>query len=305
MEKLHDRLSRAFTLIELLVVVAIIAMLAGLILPAVASATRTAKDLQSAANLRQQGALFATYTLDFAGYHPAAVDPVVPANQDADLGNSSDVWLWMGRGYREVLGGYADGNYQAGERTEAGYAAGQRNIGQDNDRGHIFRAPLDDASVYDATSYAYALCFYYRPEQIDRIPETPEGSRWAHQISDPAVTLWPFIEPDLGAPYLDAETGLPRFAFGTRAHEVRFPASKILAGEWGSYKVPSRENPSNSLGWWVLDGERNFLFPDGHVAAHVPTDIRRSNDGIRNPNFTLGGVRGFDIGGVDPDDATP
>ena len=62
--------ARAFTLIELLVVMAIIAILAALLLPAVATVRDAAKSTDCASRLRQMGIAFGAYVSDWEGRLP-------------------------------------------------------------------------------------------------------------------------------------------------------------------------------------------------------------------------------------------
>ena len=61
---------RAFTLIELLVVISIIALLVGILLPALSSARRTAREAQCMANMRQNGIARQAYAGDWKNSVP-------------------------------------------------------------------------------------------------------------------------------------------------------------------------------------------------------------------------------------------
>ncbi|MCC6820015.1 MAG: DUF1559 domain-containing protein [Verrucomicrobia subdivision 3 bacterium] len=93
-----------FTLVELLVVIAIIAVLAGLLLPALASAKAKSRSAQCLGNLRQWGLAFHMYADDHNDFLPRRGQGVQPLFQI----DRSDDWFnalppYLGRPSFEVL----------------------------------------------------------------------------------------------------------------------------------------------------------------------------------------------------------
>jgi prepilin-type N-terminal cleavage/methylation domain-containing protein len=106
-----------FSLVELLVAIAIIAILAGILLPVLGQARERARKIQCVSNLRQQGVACSLYLGDNADHFP---------NVSNDVGVTYYSWGWPGgnRGHHhqsvaESLRGqeWAGGNERSGNRA--------------------------------------------------------------------------------------------------------------------------------------------------------------------------------------------
>lgn len=101
--KTHQR--SAFTLIELLVVIAIVALLVGILLPSLASARQTAKQLAELSAARQLGLGYAMFTQD----HRDNMFLVYDRTPDEDVFNDRGTLLYDADTGREVIGNGTSG----------------------------------------------------------------------------------------------------------------------------------------------------------------------------------------------------
>ncbi len=90
-------MKRKFTLIELLIVIAIIAILASMLLPALNHARDKAKMSSCSSNLRQIGLGIITYAADFKDYLPYSTLSATPDNSRLTYNRFTKKWDNLGR----------------------------------------------------------------------------------------------------------------------------------------------------------------------------------------------------------------
>ncbi len=168
---------RAFTLIELLVVIAIIALLVGLLLPALAKAQRNAKSLKDATQIRQIHAAFLGFANDAKGKLPT---PGLIHRNMADLdGTGTGTVFVPGMGPEDVTKNHSAPLYSA--------CIAQNLFGADILIGPTEVNPVIvedknyDFSAYDPTNITQDTGFWDPDFKVDIDQETGEAnSSYSH-----------------------------------------------------------------------------------------------------------------------------
>src|SRR5436190_2239992 len=89
-----------FTLVELLVVIGVIALLIGMLLPALNKARGAARATQCLSNLRQMGTAWTMYLSDSKGRLPESVWSSAPAGADLDTFVWNNFWFGLLNRYK-------------------------------------------------------------------------------------------------------------------------------------------------------------------------------------------------------------
>jgi len=254
-----------FTLIELLVVIATVALLLGLLLPALAGARMQAMAVKGGANLQQIGVALTSY----AEQHDRTLPQMrlMPNGDEAD-GPTSEMFTWLYAGRRSAARVYRAHEIGADRKPLNGYLG---DYGPD-DEVEVMRDPLDNgtrdkallslartdddegrATLYRLLGTSYLL----NDHGLDRVP-------------CPFVDIFPTLIPSEGG----------------RMPMVATPSRTWLAAHATIYNYD--DGGDQRMRWAPVSGDRgeraSMVFNDGHVKTlvEVPAGLENST-----PDYTF------------------
>lgn len=234
-----------FTLIELLIVIGIIAILGGLLLPALAQAKAKARRIQCQSNLRQIGIGVMLYADDANNRMPVAAPQELGGPQG--IVSDSDPWLPA-----RMFGG----SLPAGQRPLNSYLQNERVFDSPCDRGE----PLwwFDTADYQAKATCYELygSSYFYASGYNRMGGVAAPMGTAKFVG---------VESSFG----DFAACPLRLGESLTASYYRLPSKKVVVGS-----IPIARTMSGVVAlspraqWYKPDSDRlwaNAVFLDGHV----------------------------------------
>ncbi len=229
------RRKKSFTLIELLIVIAIIAILAALLMPALSNAKKTAKTVQCKSNMKQFGVLCAQYCLDNSDFTPPNLD----SGRKFHDGNGTQDYAWFE--YLNDIISPSEGNFTEStgsvlKKNSVHHLMMSKSIGENAGRpAAIFACP--EALAINSAEYKY--CYIANATNDYRHAQ----DRFCNAFMN--TNLWTKI----------------------KLSGIRFPSRLAAFGEGSESPTTRNQFHLSNINYYRFSHKRqmNVTYADGHV----------------------------------------
>lgn len=239
-----------FTLIELLIVVAIIGILFALLLPALAGAKETAKQVACLSNQKQIGMLMSLYRADYRGNSPAACSTI-----DSE---STYFWSKFIDGLPAGSAGQVDDDYFSGN------AYG---------KGGVFRCPKNKYSTTSKNVYGF----------YDTVRNNSEDIKFIKEFRPNSNTK--FVYYKLTSMPMPANFLMIGCSLASNLPSKSFQWEGTYKFRRESVRNNGPGNTNHGL-WMVHFNQANGMFADGHAEIMTMGKLFKTRNGFKTDTDT-------------------
>jgi prepilin-type N-terminal cleavage/methylation domain-containing protein/prepilin-type processing-associated H-X9-DG protein len=271
--------ARGFTLIELLVVISIIALLVGILLPALGAARRTAQGVACLSNIRQLGVALGVHVSENDGKLPTfkPVSPATTPGQQSDAQWAKDFSKSMGVDWEQEA--LAIAASRDGTLGPSGFD-GWKCPSDDDDQPSIYAPNYPNLVAYETLRGVYSP-IKRRPMTIGTVRNPSSVMIFTEQNEAAESTTWAAFGKSGGVWPFDTDFD------GDGFNDSSGALMSSLKGKYGGEYPYNNMGPRHGNSSGGSAGSVNITFVDGHGGSMTILQLAKNENDVWGKNIDV------------------